>query len=225
MSFNSYFSRFIDLDEPTFMPIDRKVSDTTSGDTEMHDKHDPNTSQSEGQEVQEGIAGANTAPEWLQAYAGHLSGDIETEDHNPDESSRSPAVHVELLPVQANHDVTQFTPAATFDKGQGQGIPSMDSDASEVSQTHMASAILTSMSGGTMNYPLYAQEQHQLPSLEYDRHSMNMNSHDGLLDFFTQTPDIAAFPGLGPEMPIFPGLESIVGESDMWSDIFNLFPG
>lgn len=30
-SFSSYFSRFLDLEEPTFMPLDPKNSENTSG--------------------------------------------------------------------------------------------------------------------------------------------------------------------------------------------------
>ncbi|KGO73525.1 Protein of unknown function DUF3468 [Penicillium expansum] len=226
-SFNSYFSRFLDIEEPTFMPLDPKHSENTSRDAEGDENPDPvlelpHETPPESQEQQDSADGA---PEWLQAYAGHLLGDIDTdEEQNLDESPRNSAVCIEP-PLQARSTMTQVIPALAFHQGQDQEFIGMEPGSSEVSPVHMAGAILTSMSGGTPNFPLQAQSQqlqlHGQSDLGYDRRSMAVDANDAFPGLFSQMPTFAEFAGLGPEISIFPGLESVVSESDMWSDIFN----
>ncbi|KAJ5498164.1 fungal-specific transcription factor domain-containing protein [Penicillium expansum] len=185
-SFNSYFSRFLDIEEPKFMPLDPKHSENTSRDAEGDENPDPvlelpHENPPESQEQQDSADGA---PEWLQAYAGHLLGDIDTdEEQNLDESPRNSAVCIEP-PLQARSTMTQVIPALAFHQGQDQGFIGMEPGSSEVSPVHMAGAILTSMSGGTPNFPLQAQSQqlqlHGQSDLGYDRRSMASINDPGI---------------------------------------------
>ncbi|KAF9888966.1 hypothetical protein FE257_008136 [Aspergillus nanangensis] len=117
MLFTSYFSRFVDIEEPVFMPLDLKGSGATLGDTQtsneldqMTDPRNKSQSQSEGSDTR---APASTVPEWLQAYTGHLSGDIDSDDeHNSVKGSpHRSAVDMEPQPAQE-------IPISTFDEGQ-----------------------------------------------------------------------------------------------------------
>ncbi|KAF7524469.1 hypothetical protein PCG10_005729 [Penicillium crustosum] len=218
-SFNSYFSRFLDLEEPTFMPLDPKNSENISGDTEGDDDPEPIRQLQDENPTgsQEQPESGEKAPEWLQAYAGHLSADIDTDDEqNPDESPHNSGVYIDPS-LQAMGTITQMIPGPAFHDGQGQGFIGMEPGDSEVSPIHMAGAILTSMSGGTPNFPLPAQNQqlqsHGESHLEYDRCPMTRDANDLFPGLFSQMSTFAEFAGLGPEMSIFPGLESVVEDS------------
>ncbi|KAJ5187447.1 C6 transcription factor [Penicillium cf. viridicatum] len=228
---SGYFSRFLDIEEPTFMPLDPKNNENASGDTEGDDEPGPIRQLQDENPAgsQEQPDSTERAPEWLQAYAGHLSGDIDTDDEqNPDKSPRNSGVCIDP-PLQARSTITQMIPGPAFHDGQGQEFIGMEPGDSEVLPIHMAGAILTSMSGGTPNFPLQAQNQqlqlHEESHLGYDRCSMAADNNDAFPGLFSQMPTFAEFSGLGPETSIFPGLESVVGESDIWSDIFknNMF--
>lgn len=229
LSFKSYFSRFLEIEEPAFMPLGPKDSDTTSGGvrgnnspghiTEPQDE-DPIESQRQGES-----APTDTVPEWLQAYAGHLSGDIGSDDEqNPaGESPRSSVAHVEP-PPQTTSTMAQATPLLTADKGQGQGTINMELGGSEESPVHNAGVILTAMSDRTPNVALQIQEQQPQPPGEphpgYDQGSITADANDAFPGLFNQMPTFPEFAGLSPEMPIFPGLGSAVGDEDMLSNTF-----
>ncbi|KAJ5170427.1 fungal-specific transcription factor domain-containing protein [Penicillium coprophilum] len=98
MSFHNYFSRFLDIEQPPFMPLHPTDNENTPGNTGGNNEsksiaksqNDHPTGSQEQQDF------AKKAPEWLQAYAGHLSGDIDTDDEqNADESPRSSTVHID----------------------------------------------------------------------------------------------------------------------------------
>ncbi|OQE39049.1 hypothetical protein PENCOP_c007G01356 [Penicillium coprophilum] len=215
MSFHSYFSRFLDIEEPPFMPLHPKHSDNTpenmGGNNESESiakSQNDHPSRSQGQQDL-----ANRAPEWLQAYAGHLSRDIDTDDEqSTDESPRSSTVHIDQPPLQANSTMTQVIPAPAFHEGQGQDC--IETGISEVLPVHMAGAILTSMSSGTPSFPLQSQSQqlqlHGQSHPGYDRRSMTEDTHDAFPGLFSQMPTFAELGGLGPEVPVFPELESVV---------------
>ncbi|KAJ5788305.1 fungal-specific transcription factor domain-containing protein [Penicillium paradoxum] len=224
-SFDNYFSRFLNIEEPTFMPLQPKTSDTTSEDNEGDGEHGRTKHvQNEEEERADETVPANSAPEWLQAYAGHLSGDIESDDEeSPDESPRSSGVHIGPIPTQGTNAMTQMVPLDNPGEGQDRMNMGMGGGTSEILPVHMAGAILTSMSGGAPSFPLHAQEHRhqQLVHTEYDEQCMAMDNQTEFPGLFSQMPTFADFSELGPEIPIFPGLESVVGESDMWSDIFH----
>lgn len=217
------------------MPLDPKDGDTSGnagGDNEPCEITEPQTEGRVGSQEMEGESiTANAGPEWLQAYAGHLSEDIDTDEEldATDDSPRSSAARVEpRQQTTGTNTQTQVTPLPTVDEGQGpRTIMNMGPRSSE-SPVHMAGAILTSMSGRTPNFSLQAQEpQPEEPRLGCDRGSITVDVNDTFSSFLSQMPTFAEFAELTPaEMPIFPGLSSaglssVVDGSDMWSDIFN----
>jgi hypothetical protein len=229
LAFNSYFSRFLDIEEPAFMPLDPKDGDTpgdAGGDNEPGGIIEPETEGRVGsQEQRDESIPANAGPGWLQAYAGHLSGDIDTDDEMDaaDNSPRSSAVYIEpRRRTTGTMAQTQVTPLSTVKEVQGQGIiMNMEPHGSE-SPVHLAGAILTSMSGRTPNFTLQAQEpQPEESHPACDGSSTAVDANDPFSSFLSQMPTFAEFAELSPGMSIFPGLGPGIDGSDMWSEIFN----
>ena len=219
--FNGYFSRFTDIQEPAFVPLDPDNSDSpndNSVDKESAERTERPAENNQGDNEQSKDKPSDGKPQWLQAYAGHLSEDIGT--------GAAPRVPEE----SQGGGVAPIAPART--EATAEGVPSfaLEGDSAQQanaemgtveSPVHMAGAILTAMAGGT---PTQAQAQAQQTP------SQLLNGVDprpeGFGDVFSalldQMPSFADVTGLDIDMAMFPELDPGVGGSDnMWSDVFN----
>lgn len=206
------------------MPLDSPDRDTSSGNGGCdHTRSRTSDVQHENQARSDGTNSATSAPEWLQAYAGHLSRDIEAEDdENLTGSPHSSTPDTRPFPPQQSNNLASITKSYPSDWRNGQPKIQMELGASEVLPVHMAGAILTSMSSGVPSFPLPTQNQQgHSPGLGYEAQCMAMDNEAGLPGLVGQLSPFADFAEFSSELPIFPELESVIGESEMWSDIFN----
>ncbi|KAB5563511.1 hypothetical protein GE09DRAFT_785696 [Coniochaeta sp. 2T2.1] len=206
LSFNSYVDRFLDLEEPAFMPLDPR-----DGGIPWEDP--PIGAGDSGGEVQnealpEETVPVDTSSVWLQAYTDHLCGDIDVEDmderNSRDQSQACPAGQgtESLPPPQTGKSMpTQSMPAPSVDEVCGPEFTNVASQVPEES-VHVAGAILASMSGGTPSLMLQAPEQ------------ADSNMHDAFSDLFGQ------FPAFDMPTPtsMFLGAG---GDGNMWFDMLN----
>ncbi|KAB5580364.1 hypothetical protein GE09DRAFT_435504 [Coniochaeta sp. 2T2.1] len=211
LSFNSYFDRFLDLEEPAFMPLDPRDGGIPWEDPSIGDRDSGGEVQNVNEALPEETVPEDTSSVWLQAYTEHLCGDIDVDDmdeqNSRDQSQACPAVQgTESLPP------TQQLPPSPQPRTN---IPPSVDEAREPDFTnlapqepeesvHMAGAILASMPGGTPSFMLQAPEQ------------ADSNMHDAFSDLFGQ------FPAFDMPTPtsMFTGLGA-GGDGNMWFDMMN----
>lgn len=235
-AFGSYFSRFVDIEEPTFMPLGPKDTETTDEDEEDEEADNRDNGSGAVQSPQnppekegaERIRPETTSngPEWLHAYAGHLSGDIdagEDLESTAGESDNISAVQGGLVKEGVE---TQQHPAFGAEEQHSQRTVLMTTDTHAIepqSPVHVAGAILTSMSGQMPNPATYLQGiyLHQ-PRPDELGDSIPVDIGDTFSSLFClgQPPAFADDPLFNSEMSMFLGLGSSVGGPDLWPDIF-----
>ncbi|KAH6887464.1 hypothetical protein B0T10DRAFT_71539 [Thelonectria olida] len=201
IAFESYFSRFIDVEEPAFVPLHpaeaQDGSDTASSQ--------PKTPRNEGSQIGDKGAELGTTKEsagWLQTYVSHLSGDFQ-EDEDVNGSGSLPGSHEPSL-VAAS--VTDAEP-------KGSSLREVDGThpSAQVTDIAVMSNGLTSCAGPSdlINGDLHGRNP--LPE-EVD---------DFYPELFSQIPSLGDFIGMGYEIPVFPGLGQLMDGEDIWSDALN----
>ncbi|KAM3528737.1 hypothetical protein MY4038_005742 [Beauveria bassiana] len=203
LAFHGYFSRFSDIREPTFVPLDPREKDTPQGAIGTPESVQSQERCLERNSNNSDLPNTTTSDrnlDWLKAYAGHLSGDIE-----PDSDSD-------------NLDADSHTKAALK-----QVLDAMIPELGTVeSSEHMGAAILTAMSSNVCSPAAQLrQSQPEQLQLEHVRGLVQMGMDDGISAPFVHMPSFSEVMGLGLNMSMFPGLDPVVGDPDMSPDVFN----
>lgn len=134
-AFASYFDRFVNLTEPSFVPLDprNEVPPAQANQDELSSGSELPTDQAAGPIGKPKPLGTQEEESWLQSYARHLSEDIDSEAESETPLSKDvTALKSSVGDIRARRDGAQ--------------------DVLENS-VQMASAILTSMSGGGVTSP------------------------------------------------------------------------
>lgn len=225
VAFNSYFSRFLDIDEPVFMPLDPNDSYTSEDAEGSHQRNGVPEQSSNGisaeSRAQDQSSALDAGPEWLQAYAGHLSGDIEEGDdvETNDNTSCYTAIHAE--PVQTG-TVAQEIPDPNINTGKVQEATNTAPSDAE-SPVAIVGAIPTPRGGRVPDTTIQVQDtQPEHPSQgDVVRDSTTVHVGDAFSELYGPMVSFSDVAGLDLEMPMFPGLGPAIGGPDIWSDLFN----
>ena len=217
--FNGYFSRFTDIQEPAFVPLDPGDSDSlndVSRDTAPTEKAERPGENNLGNNEQSEEKPPDGKSEWLQAYAGHLSEDIGTGAAPSVRSEREGSGGVPIAPARTEA-MAEGVPGFAV---EGDSAQKVDAEMGTVeSPVHMAGAILTAMAGGT---PTQAQTQQTPSQLVHGGDLRPEGFGDVFSALLDQMPSFADVTGLDVDMAMFPELEPVIGGSDnVWSDVFN----
>ncbi|PQK12787.1 hypothetical protein BB8028_0003g14020 [Beauveria bassiana] len=223
LAFHGYFSRFSDIREPTFVPLDPREKDTPRGAIGT-----PESVQSEERCLERNSNNSdlpNTTTsdrnlDWLKAYAGHLSGDIEPDSDldNLDADSHTKAAPSGPTLASATCEETSM-----LTRNAEQVLDAMIPELGTVeSSEHMGAAILTAMSSNMCSPAAQLrQSQPEQLQLEHVRGLVQMGMDDGISAPFVHMPSFSEVMGLGLNMSMFPGLDPVVGDPDMSPDVFN----
>ncbi|KAM0738396.1 hypothetical protein ACQRIT_006133 [Beauveria bassiana] len=223
LAFHGYFSRFSDIREPTFVPLDPREKDTPRGAIGT-----PESVQSEERCLERNSNNSdfpNTTTsdrnlDWLKAYAGHLSGDIE-----PDSDSDNLDVdsHTKAAPSGPTLASATCKETSMLTRNAEQVLDAMIPELGTVeSSEHMGAAILTAMSSNMCSPAAQLrQSQAEQLQLEHVRGLVQMGMDDGISAPFVHMPSFSEVMGLGLNMSMFPGLDPVVGDPDMSPDVFN----
>ncbi|KAM3542983.1 hypothetical protein ARSEF1564_004121 [Beauveria bassiana] len=223
LAFHGYFSRFSDIREPTFVPLDPREKDTPRGAIGT-----PESVQSEERCLERNSNNSdlpNTTTsdrnlDWLKAYAGHLSGDIEpdSDSDNLDADSHTKAALSGPTLASATCEETSML-TRNAEQVLGAMIPELGT---VESSEHMGAAILTAMSSNVCSPAAQLrQSQPEQLQLEHVRGLVQMGMDDGISAPFVHMPSFSEVMGLGLNMSMFPGLDPVVGDPDMSPDVFN----
>ncbi|KAM3527577.1 hypothetical protein NHJ13051_002877 [Beauveria bassiana] len=223
LAFHGYFSRFSDIREPTFVPLDPREKDTPRGAIGT-----PESVQSEERCLERNSNNSdlpNTTTsdrnlDWLKAYAGHLSGDIEpdSDSDNLDADSHTKAALSGPTLASATCEETSML-TRNAEQVLGAMIPELGT---VESSEHMGAAILTAMSSNVCSPAAQLrQSQPEQLQLEHVRGLVQMGMDDGISAPFVHMPSFSEVMGLGLNMSMFPGLDPVVGDPDVSPDVFN----
>ncbi|KAK8143439.1 hypothetical protein G3M48_007245 [Beauveria asiatica] len=223
LAFRGYFSRFIDIREPTFVPLDPREKDTPRGaigtpesvqsqerclEKDSNNSDLPNTTTSDKNS------------DWLKAYAGHLSGDIEPDSDSDDFDADSHTKAAQSGTTLASA-TCEKNPMLTRNAEQVLGAMIPGSGTVESSE-HMGAAILTAMSSNMCSPATQPrQSQPEQLQLEHVRGLVQMDMDDGISAPFVHMPSFSEVMGLNLDMSMFPELDLVVGGPEMSPDVFN----
>lgn len=222
VAFNSYFSRFIDIDEPAFIPLDPKDSFTPQDGERSHKPNgvpqQPSNGNSGESRDQDQNVTSDARPEWLQAYAGHLSGDIE--DGEDTEANNKTSCHTELAQTEI---MAQAIPDPPINTPQIQETVRTDPGGTQ-SPVTMVGPIPSSSSGRVPDPTIQAQDtqsEHHSYHGDVVRESNVMHVGDAFSELFSPMASFSDIAGLDSEMPMLPALGPANSGPDIWSDLFN----
>jgi hypothetical protein len=100
VAFDSYFSRFLDVEEPAFVPLHPVEAQDSSDTASSQPKTPRNEDSQNGDKIVE-LGSSKESSGWLQTYVSHLSGDIQ-EDDDVNITEKSPRPH---QPSLVAHDL------------------------------------------------------------------------------------------------------------------------
>ncbi|KAK7428034.1 hypothetical protein QQZ08_005466 [Neonectria magnoliae] len=197
LAFRNYFSRFVDMEEPAFVPLDPKESkDGPDADANLAGASAAEAN-GDGQAIDQARPEESSSG-WLQTYVGHLSGDIHDEDdmialHEEAEIGR----RTSLLDHAAG--IAELAGPEEIRSGQG-GDMIVSKGFTPCLQT---ADLMSGSANGTAN----------------GRSSLACDIDELYPELFSQIPSLGDFMGMGQEMPIFPGLGSLLDGEDIWADV------
>ncbi|KAM3437816.1 hypothetical protein NHJ13734_004462 [Beauveria thailandica] len=223
LAFRGYFSRFIDIREPTFVPLDPREQDTPRGAIGTPESVQSQERCLEKNSNNSDLPNTTTSDknsDWLKAYAGHLSGDIE-----PDSDSDAFDADSHTKAAQSGTTLASATceknPMLTRNAEQVLGAMIPESGTVESSE-HMGAAILTAMSSNMCSPATQPrQSQPEQLQLEHVRGLVQMDMDDGISAPFVHMPSFSEVMGLNLDMSMFPELDLVVGGPEMSPDVFN----
>lgn len=192
LAFSSYFSRFVDVEEPAFIPLDPKECKDKS-DAEVYPHEAP---KGDGPITGRGLdqpGSAEQSSTWLQTYVGHLAGDIhdDDDDMNGLAEDLADATHTSLMDL-----ATVATEGARAGGNLGaQGVMMMNKGFTPCPDMMTGNG----NANGRVTFP--------------------GDIDDLYPELFSQIPSLGDFIGMGHEIPIFPGLGSLMDGEDIWSDV------
>ncbi|KAF7558188.1 hypothetical protein G7Z17_g125 [Cylindrodendrum hubeiense] len=208
LAFNSYFSRFIDIEEPVLIPLDPKESKDKS-DAETHPHESPKEALV-NRKVSDRPESAEQSSSWLQTYVGHLAGDIHDEDDDmngiQDQSMADDFADARQtgLMKPANAAGRARTGENLAAQGGGKGA------------ANMAGVMILSK-----GYTPFPQPPDEMTENGNGRVSFPGDMDDLYPELFSQIPSLGDFIGMGHEIPIFPGLGALMDGDDIWSDVLS----
>ncbi|KAH7123275.1 C6 transcription factor [Dactylonectria estremocensis] len=208
-AFSSYFGRFVDVEEPAFVPLDPKESKDKS-DAETYPHEAPKDQASTNGQGHDGLESSENPSTWLQTYVGHLGGDIHDEEdelNGPHGSSVTEAGQTSLMDPATAAAARAQTMENPYASRADAGIVRSMTD-------------VNMMGKGFTPYP-------PQPDLMADDDNMQGTGSGGFPgdidelypELFSQIPSLGDFIGMGHEIPIFPGLESLLEGDGIWSDV------
>lgn len=203
LAFSSYFSRFVDIEEPAFVPLDPKECKDKS-DAEVYPHEAPKEDGPTNGQGLDQPGSAEQSSTWLQTYVGHLAGDIHDDDDDmnglaSDLAEATQASLLDLATVAAEGARAGGNLAA---QGGGAG---MATNAAGVMMMNKGFTPCPDMMTGNGN----ANGRVTFPG----------DIDDLYPELFSQIPSLGDFIGMGHEIPIFPGLGSLMDGEDIWSDV------
>ncbi|KAM3506521.1 hypothetical protein MY11210_007513 [Beauveria gryllotalpidicola] len=223
LAFCGYFGRFIDIREPTFVPLDPREKDTSQGAIGTPESVQSQERCQERNSKNSDLPNTTTSDrdsEWLKAYAGHLSGDIESDSDSDhvDADNHTKAAH--SGPTLASATCEENT---ILSRNAEQVLEAVIPESETVgSSEHMGAAILTAMSGNMCSPATRPrQSQPEQLQLEHVGDVVQMDMDDGFAAAFDHMPSFSEVMGLNMDMSMFPGLDLVVGGPDMLPDVFN----
>ncbi|KPM41935.1 hypothetical protein AK830_g4619 [Neonectria ditissima] len=199
LAFRSYFSRFMDIEEPAFLPLDDPKS--RDGPDSISNAEAPGADVNASGPATDQAAQAESSSEWLQTYVGHLSGDIHDEDALDEFPEPASMGRKGLL----DHALGVAEPAGTEEKRNGQSADL--AGAMVVSKGFAPCSQPTDLMSGTANDP------------GNGRSSLACDIDEMYPELFSQIPSLGDFMGMGQEMAIFPRLGSLMDGEDIWADV------
>ncbi|ATY66324.1 C6 transcription factor [Cordyceps militaris] len=223
MVFNDYFSRFINIQEPAFVPLEPRDKDTPKDAIEALQSNRSIDCQKEISPKNNNwadIATSKRDSEWLQDYSGHLSGDIESESAVDEVDENTNTTAAVGGPTHSSATIEPPRSPATNEE-QIQDAFIVESETAG-SPEHMGAAILAAMSGnmGSPSTQLCDSDPEQL-SLDFFRNPFLMRPNEGYTAPHDQMPPFSELFGLNLNMSMFPGLDLVMSDSTMLSDVFN----
>ncbi|XWX01642.1 hypothetical protein V2A60_009670 [Cordyceps javanica] len=221
-AFNGFFNRFIGMHEPAFVPLDPGEKDAAKGSRATHEPIQ--TKERYGEQASKIIGRAanrasDNGSEWLQAYTGHLSGDIEPENapNQLDASTNPTAIHDKQM------DSSTTTETLPLPSTNGEQVPGIFSTESEVVELpdHMGAAILTAMSGNIRSStPNLRDADAEQPEPAVVQHLAQENTDNAFQTDFEPVSSFSELVGFNLELGVFPGLDLVVDGPDMFG-VFN----
>ncbi|KAH7131119.1 C6 transcription factor [Dactylonectria macrodidyma] len=210
VAFSGYFSRFVDVEEPAFVPLDPKESkDKSDAETYPHEAPKDHAS-TNGQGV-DGSKSSEESSSWLQTYVGHLAGDIHEED---DDEINDPHA-TSIAEVQQ----TNLMDPATSATARAQAMENLYASRTDTGTVRN----MTDVSIMGKGFTPYSQQPDLMAENDVLQGAGSGN-FPGDIDelypeLFGQIPSLGDFIGMGHEIPIFPGLGSLLEGDGIWSDL------
>ncbi|KAF1732155.1 Filamentous growth regulator 27 [Beauveria bassiana] len=223
LAFRGYFSRFSDIREPTFVPLDPREKDTPRGAIGTPESVQSQERCLERNSKNSDLPNTTTSDrnlDWLKDYAGHLSGDIEPDSDSDNFDADS---HTKAAPSRPTLASATCEENSMLTRNAEQVLDAMIPESGSVeSSEHMGAAILTAMSSSMCSPAAQLrQSQPEQLQLEHARGLVQMDMDGGISAPFVHMPSFSEVMGLGLNMAMFPGLDLVVGGPDMSPDVFN----